>query len=62
MTVSSSRGVEWRSQLPGPVGRWPAGEFDAMALVSPRLRLDQVNEGFALMEAPDEIRSVIQLS
>ena len=33
-----------------------------MALVSHRLTLDQVNQGFALMEAQDGIRSVIEFS
>lgn len=60
VTGTSFGGVKGRSQLPGLVDRWLGGEFDAMALISHRLTLDQVNEGFALMEAQDGIRSVIQ--
>mgnify|MGYP002382062205 CR=1 FL=1 len=62
VTGSSFGGVKGRTQLPGLVDRWLAGEFDAMSLVSHRMGLDQVNEGFHLMEAQDGIRSVIQFS
>ena len=62
VTGTSFGGVKGRSRLPGLVDRWLAGEFDAMALISHRLTLDQVHEGFALMEAQDGIRSVIQFS
>lgn len=60
VTGSSFGGVKGRSQLPGLVDRWLAGDVDAMSLVSHRITLDQVNEGFALMEAQNGIRSVIQ--
>lgn len=62
VTGSSFGGVKGRTQLPGLVDRWLAGEFDAMALVSHRLTLDQVNEGFELMESQNGIRSVIEFS
>jgi S-(hydroxymethyl)glutathione dehydrogenase/alcohol dehydrogenase len=43
------------------VDRWLAGEIDVDPFISRRLRLDEVNRGFELMEAQDGIRSVIEL-
>jgi S-(hydroxymethyl)glutathione dehydrogenase/alcohol dehydrogenase len=37
-----------------------AGEIDVDAFISHRLRLDDVNRGFELIEAQDGIRSVIE--
>lgn len=62
VTGSSFGGVKGRSQLPGLVDRWLAGEYDAAALVSHRIGLEDVNHGFELMERQDGIRSVIQFS
>ncbi len=62
ITGSSFGGVKGRSQLPGLIDRWLAGEYDAAALVSHHLTLDQVNDGFDLMHHQDGIRSVIQFS
>jgi S-(hydroxymethyl)glutathione dehydrogenase / alcohol dehydrogenase len=62
VTGSSFGGVKGRTQVPQFVSRWLAGEIDVEALVSHRLTLDQVNQGFELMQAQDGIRSVILLS
>ena len=59
VTGSSFGGVKGRSQVPGYVDRWLAGEIDVDSLISHRLSLDEVNRGFELMEAQDGIRSVI---
>jgi S-(hydroxymethyl)glutathione dehydrogenase/alcohol dehydrogenase len=56
---SSFGGVKGRDQVPQLVDRWLAGEIDVDPLISHRLRLDEVNRGFELMEAQDGIRSVI---
>jgi S-(hydroxymethyl)glutathione dehydrogenase/alcohol dehydrogenase len=59
---SSFGGVKGRDEVPQLVDRYLAGEIDVDAFVSHRLRLDDVNRGFELMEAQDGIRSVIDLS
>jgi S-(hydroxymethyl)glutathione dehydrogenase/alcohol dehydrogenase len=59
VTGSSFGGVKGRSQVPQLVDRWLAGDIDVESLLSHRLRLDDVNRGFALMEEQDGIRSVI---
>jgi len=56
---SSFGGVKGRSQVPLLVDRWLAGEIDVDSLISHRLTLDQVNEGFDLMHRQDGIRSVL---
>src|SRR6266849_5819286 len=56
---SSFGGVMGRDGVPQLVDRWLAGELDVDPLISHRLRLDEVNRGFELMEAQDGIRSVI---
>ena len=56
---SSFGGVKGRTQVPQLVDRWLAGEFDAAALISHRIALDDVNRGFELMEHQDGIRSVL---
>jgi S-(hydroxymethyl)glutathione dehydrogenase/alcohol dehydrogenase len=56
---SSFGGVKGRDQVPELVDRWLEGEIDVSPLISHRLRLDEVNCGFELMEAQDGIRSVI---
>src|SRR6185503_16669070 len=50
VTGSSFGGVKGRSQVPGLVDRWLAGEIDVDALVTDRIALDGVNEAFAAME------------
>jgi S-(hydroxymethyl)glutathione dehydrogenase/alcohol dehydrogenase len=59
VTGSSFGGVKGRSQVPGLVDRWLAGEIDADALVTARIALDQVNDAFQAMERQDGIRTVI---
>src|SRR5437879_4067767 len=54
---SSFGGVKGRDQVPELVDRWLGGEIDVAPLISHRLRLDEVNRGFELMEAQDGIRS-----
>ena len=59
VTGTSFGGVKGRTQVPQLVDRWLAGEIDVESLLSHRLRLDDVNHGFELLEAQDGIRSVI---
>jgi S-(hydroxymethyl)glutathione dehydrogenase/alcohol dehydrogenase len=59
---SSFGGVKGRDQVPVLVERYLAGEIDVAPFLSHRIRLDEVNRGFELMEAQDGIRSVIELS
>jgi S-(hydroxymethyl)glutathione dehydrogenase/alcohol dehydrogenase len=57
---SSFGGVKGRDQVPELVERALAGDIDVAPFVSHTLSLDQVNDGFTLMEAQDGIRSVIR--
>jgi S-(hydroxymethyl)glutathione dehydrogenase / alcohol dehydrogenase len=59
VTGSSFGGVKGRSQVPQLVDRWLAGEIDADALVTARIRLDDVNDAFEAMERQEGIRAVI---
>ncbi|HEX3678377.1 MAG TPA: alcohol dehydrogenase catalytic domain-containing protein [Galbitalea sp.] len=59
---SSFGGVKGRDQVPRLVERALAGEIDVAPFVSHTLSLDEVNEGFELMEAQDGIRSVIRFT
>jgi S-(hydroxymethyl)glutathione dehydrogenase / alcohol dehydrogenase len=59
VTGSSFGGVKGRTQVPGLVDRWLAGEFDAEALVTRRIALDEVNDAFAAMERQEGVRTVI---
>jgi len=52
--------VKGRSQVPGLVDRWLAGEIDVDALVTDRIALDGVNDAFAAMERQEGIRTVIE--
>ena len=56
---SSFGGVKGRDQVPQLVQRYLDGDIDVDAFLSHRITLDEVNEGFELMEAQDGIRSVI---
>src|SRR6478672_719623 len=58
---SSFGGLKGREDVPALIDRWMAGELDVAPFVSHRITLDEVNRGFALMEAQDGIRSVIAL-
>ena len=57
---SSFGGVKGRDGVPQLVDRWLAGEIDVEPFVSHTLTLDDVNEGFELMERQAGIRSVIE--
>ncbi|MGI8622351.1 MAG: alcohol dehydrogenase catalytic domain-containing protein [Solirubrobacteraceae bacterium] len=56
---SSFGGVKGRDQVPELVQRFLDGDLDIDPLVSHRITLDEVNEGFELMYRQDGIRSVI---
>ncbi len=58
---SSFGGLKGRDDVPALVNRYLAGEIDVDPFISRRLRLEDVNRGFALIEAQDGIRSVIEL-
>ncbi len=57
---SAFGGVKGRSQLPGYVDRYMAGEFAIDPFVSVELPLDQINHAFNLMHEGKVIRSVIR--
>jgi S-(hydroxymethyl)glutathione dehydrogenase/alcohol dehydrogenase len=57
---SSFGGLKGREDVPVLVDRYLAGEIDVDPFISHRLRLDEVNRGFELIEAQDGIRSVIE--
>ncbi len=59
---SSFGGVKGRDQVPELVQLYLDGKLDLDPFISHRLALDEVNEGFALMERQDGIRSVISFS
>jgi S-(hydroxymethyl)glutathione dehydrogenase / alcohol dehydrogenase len=59
VTGSSFGGVKGRTQVPQLVDRWLAGEFDAGALVTRTISLDEVNDAFHAMERQEGIRTVI---
>jgi len=56
---SSFGGLKGRDDVPALIRRYLAGEIDVDPFISHRLRLEEVNRGFELMEAQDGIRSVI---
>src|ERR671910_230154 len=56
---SSFGGLKSRDMVPPLIDRWLAGEIDVAPLLSHDLTLDEVNQGFELMEEQDGIRSVI---
>jgi S-(hydroxymethyl)glutathione dehydrogenase/alcohol dehydrogenase len=58
---SSFGGVKGRDQVPQLVQRYLDGDIDVDPFISHRIKLDDVNSGFELMEAQDGIRSVIEL-
>lgn len=55
-------GARGRTHVPQLVDMYLAGELDLDGFISHRIKLDQVNHGFELMEAQDGIRSVIQFA
>jgi len=60
VTGTSFGGVKGRSQVPGLVDRWLAGEIDVDRLVTARVALDEVNDAFHAMERQEGIRTVIE--
>jgi len=58
---SSFGGLKGRDDVPALVRRYLDGDIDVDPFISHRLKLDQINHGFELMEAQDGIRSVIEL-
>jgi S-(hydroxymethyl)glutathione dehydrogenase/alcohol dehydrogenase len=58
---SSFGGLKGREDVPALIDRYMAGEIDVDPFISHRLKLDEVNRGFELMEAQDGIRSVLEL-
>jgi S-(hydroxymethyl)glutathione dehydrogenase/alcohol dehydrogenase len=58
---SSFGGLKGRDDVPALVRRYLDGDIDVDPFISHRIALDDVNRGFALMEAQDGIRSVIEL-
>jgi len=59
---TSFGGVKGRSQAPGLVDRWLAGEIDVDRLLTDHVRLDDVNEAFHAMERQEGIRTVIEFA
>jgi len=57
---SAFGGVKGRSQLPGYVDRYLAGEIHIDEMISQVLPLERINEAFELMHGGKVIRSVIQ--
>ncbi len=58
---SSFGGVKGRDQVPRLVQRYLDGDIDVDPFISHRIGLDEVNDGFELMERQAGIRSVIML-
>ena len=59
---SSFGGLKSRDMVPPLIDRWLAGDLDVQPFLSHELTLDEVNEGFELMERQDGIRSVIRFA
>jgi S-(hydroxymethyl)glutathione dehydrogenase / alcohol dehydrogenase len=56
---SSFGGVKGREGVPRLVERWMDGDIDVESFISHRIAVDDVNQGFELMQQQDGIRSVI---
>lgn len=56
---SAFGGVKGRSQLPGIVEQYLAGEFGLQEFITHTMSLDKINDAFDLMHSGDSIRSVI---
>jgi S-(hydroxymethyl)glutathione dehydrogenase/alcohol dehydrogenase len=57
---SSFGGLKGREDVPALVRRYLDGDIDVDPFISHRLKLEDVNRGFELMDAQDGIRSVIE--
>jgi len=56
---SAFGGVKGRSQLPGIVEQYLAGEFGLQEFITHTMKLEDINDAFDLMHAGESIRSVI---
>ncbi len=56
---SAFGGVKGRSQLPGIVEQYLAGEFGLQEFITHTMALDEINDAFDLMRAGESIRSVV---
>lgn len=56
---SAFGGVKGRSQLPGIVEQYLAGEFGLQEFITHTMPLDEINQAFELMHSGESIRSVI---
>jgi S-(hydroxymethyl)glutathione dehydrogenase/alcohol dehydrogenase len=56
---SAFGGVKGRSELPGIVEQYLAGEFGLQEFSTPTMKLEDINDAFELMHAGESIRSVI---
>ncbi|EKO3508131.1 S-(hydroxymethyl)glutathione dehydrogenase/class III alcohol dehydrogenase [Vibrio fluvialis] len=56
---SAFGGVKGRSQLPGIVEQYLAGEFGLQEFITHTMPLDEINKAFELMHSGESIRSVI---
>jgi S-(hydroxymethyl)glutathione dehydrogenase/alcohol dehydrogenase len=59
---TSFGGVKGRSQVPGLVDRWLAGEIDVDSLITSTVSLGEVNDAFDAMERQEGIRTVIEFN
>jgi S-(hydroxymethyl)glutathione dehydrogenase / alcohol dehydrogenase len=56
---TSLGGAKCRTDLPRLVDQLMAGKFDLESLITHKLRLDQINEGYEMMKRGEGIRSVV---
>jgi S-(hydroxymethyl)glutathione dehydrogenase/alcohol dehydrogenase len=56
---SAFGGVKGRSELPGIVEQYLAGEFGLQEFITHTMKLESINDAFELMHAGESIRSVI---
>ena len=52
-------GVRGRSDLPGMVDRYLAGEIEVDRMITHTMKLDGINDAFHLMHEGESIRSVV---
>jgi S-(hydroxymethyl)glutathione dehydrogenase/alcohol dehydrogenase len=59
---SAFGGVRGRTELPGYVDRYLAGEIEIDAMVTHEVPLERINDAFDLMHEGRSIRSVVRMS
>lgn len=59
---SAFGGVKGRSQLPGIVEQYLAGDFGLQEFITHTMALDEINDAFDLMHAGESIRSVVHFN